>query len=76
MGIHGHYKPPQASIKFTFDRFVNDIIKNSICFEMGINIYISIFSFFYKEFENNNFYKEWEYSEEKIRRGLRMLKSL
>jgi|TARA_Y100000389_G_scaffold186968_1_gene207907 hypothetical protein len=41
-----------------------------------VNQYKDIVSFFYKEFENNNFYKEWEYSEEKIRRGLRMLKSL
>ena len=41
-----------------------------------VNQYKDIVSFFNKEFENNNFYKEWEYSEEKIRKGLSMLKYL
>jgi hypothetical protein len=41
-----------------------------------VNQYKDIVAFFYKEFENNNFYKEWEYSEEKVRKGLSMLKSL
>lgn len=35
-----------------------------------------IINFFYNEFKEKTFYKEWEYSKEKVRTGLNKLKSL
>ena len=35
-----------------------------------------IVNYFYNEFKERTFYKEWEYSEEKIRQGLNLIKNI